>query len=836
MSAISDFLIKIKNAVYGIEVRDAIHDSIKQCYDDVNSAKTIADESLNKVNTAADNANEKAELANKAAENANSKASAADMAANNADNKATEADKNNKKVVELLSNASVLMDQAANARDLANNSAKEASVKAELADVAANNANNKAMLADTAANNANSKAEIANSKASIADTAANNANSKAELANNAAKNANEKAELANNASVIATEKISAMTVAMKDISSATDNANRAAHEAQTNAINAKIAEQTAKDATTLANEATSNANDATSECNAIISQAKIINNNAEEATEKANKAYESIENLSITSEDVGPNSEASATLLTGQNGFKKIHIKLRQGKDGIPYVIKGKAYSTLEELKNSGIDFSVGDMYNVGSKPPYTVYRWTGSEWESQGEIGSSLESISKDDIDDICLDKNIDVSKKRYLDISGLVNLNKEYKELFNGKVDKMENKGLSTNDFTDEYKNDIKIVKDNVVSLQNDKVDKISGKSLSTNDFTTAYKNRIDENRGCVAELRNSKVDKEQGKGLSSNDFTDEYINRIKNLGSEQIKIKGDILTNGNLIKQNSEKINSVEEYLKTKSNKTYKLTINKSGWEELILPNDVTAYSTTVPVNGVTPKTIGILHMGVSFDAPNLDEIIKMTEEFNYICGSACDVNSLQINASQKIDVDMELYFTEIGSDESEYVHNIIVPCPKLELGNLNVVYTNLKNERKLLLNGQQGSKVTLYEDRAEARPSGTSRKFIATAERYDLSKYKSIVAYGRCFESYPDHAYTAFFGVFNDEIFIDDAYKNYGDNTYKAFIASNRLSNMGNTGNDDHITLDVSNVNGYHRIGIYGIAVFDVYRFEFIPKES
>ena len=35
MSQIQTNLNKIKTAVYGVEVRDAIHDSIEQCYDDV---------------------------------------------------------------------------------------------------------------------------------------------------------------------------------------------------------------------------------------------------------------------------------------------------------------------------------------------------------------------------------------------------------------------------------------------------------------------------------------------------------------------------------------------------------------------------------------------------------------------------------------------------------------------------------------------------------------------------------------------------------------------------------------------------------------------------------
>ena len=74
MSKISEYLQLIKTAIYGREVRDAIHDSIKQCYEDVTTAKTLADESLAKTteaiksaNDAAANATDKANLANEAA-------------------------------------------------------------------------------------------------------------------------------------------------------------------------------------------------------------------------------------------------------------------------------------------------------------------------------------------------------------------------------------------------------------------------------------------------------------------------------------------------------------------------------------------------------------------------------------------------------------------------------------------------------------------------------------------------------------------------------------------------------------------------------------------------
>lgn len=49
MAKISEYLKKIKEAVYGYEVRDAIHDSIEQCYSDVTTAKTLANEAALKI-------------------------------------------------------------------------------------------------------------------------------------------------------------------------------------------------------------------------------------------------------------------------------------------------------------------------------------------------------------------------------------------------------------------------------------------------------------------------------------------------------------------------------------------------------------------------------------------------------------------------------------------------------------------------------------------------------------------------------------------------------------------------------------------------------------------
>ena len=45
MSRISTLLQQIMSAVYGKDVRQALHDAIQECYTNVDTAKTIADDS-----------------------------------------------------------------------------------------------------------------------------------------------------------------------------------------------------------------------------------------------------------------------------------------------------------------------------------------------------------------------------------------------------------------------------------------------------------------------------------------------------------------------------------------------------------------------------------------------------------------------------------------------------------------------------------------------------------------------------------------------------------------------------------------------------------------------
>lgn len=136
--------------------------------------------------------------------------------------------------------------------------------------------------------------------------------------------------------------------------------------------------------------------------------------------------------------------------------------------------------------------------------------------------------------------------------------------------KVDKVDGKGLSSNDFTDTYKNKIDTNYDKigamttkvsglsstVENLESGKVDKVDGKTLSTNDFTNEYKSQIDTNKTNI-ESNDNKIG-----GLTS--ITSTHTTKISSLETDMankleasnIKAGSNITvsTNGNNVTINS------------------------------------------------------------------------------------------------------------------------------------------------------------------------------------------------------------------------------------------------------------------------------------------
>ena len=135
----------------------------------------------------------------------------------------------------------------------------------------------------------------------------------------------------------------------------------------------------------------------------------------------------------------------------------------------------------------------------------------------------------------------------------------NNQYKFVRSNEVDPILGKwrlleGGGSSDLSSYY------TKTETNNLLDNKVDKVSGKDLSTNDFTDAYKQQIDDNKTAIDTLNGNstvvgsvdskvstaysnatsytdtecakKVDKVSEKGLSTNDFTDELKTKLDNL----------------------------------------------------------------------------------------------------------------------------------------------------------------------------------------------------------------------------------------------------------------------------------------------------------------
>lgn len=79
-------------------------------------------------------------------------------------------------------------------------------------------------------------------------------------------------------------------------------------------------------------------------------------------------------------------------------------LKGEKGEDGIagkPFEILG-TYSTFDELQEAVTNPDQGDMYNVGTKVPYTIYMWdTVLGWVSQGQLKGDTGAVFTPNVSD---------------------------------------------------------------------------------------------------------------------------------------------------------------------------------------------------------------------------------------------------------------------------------------------------------------------------------------------------------------------------------------------------------------------------------------------------
>ena len=372
-------------------------------------------------------------------------------------------------------------------RTIAAEAASEATLAAAAASAAASLAAEKAQLADTAASSAASAYDVAMSAASSAYLAASEA-----------------ATAANSASTQALDAQTAATSARTAASSAISAASEArswANAASTATALADVATSSANGAADRANAAADRTNTAISDCNTARTDTIAATTAASLATNRANNAAAMIEDMTVTSEEVGPDSNIDA-IITDESGHKNIHFKLKQGPVGPGYIIKGAAFEDISDLIAAVTNPEVGDQYNVGIEPPYHVWRYTGVEtsysgWEDQGAIGVSFSDLTTADINTLWDGTAVSSAESKYINHTGLLHL-----------------------------------IVNKIKAALNGKVSTVSGKGLSTNDFTNAYKDQIDANAADIATLSETKVTIESGKGLSSNDYTTEEKTKLASI----------------------------------------------------------------------------------------------------------------------------------------------------------------------------------------------------------------------------------------------------------------------------------------------------------------
>lgn len=147
--------------------------------------------------------------------------------------------------------------------------------------------------------------------------------------------------------------------------------------------------------------------------------------------------------------------------------------------------------------------------------------------------------------------------------DIEGTIYkiVDEEARTELENKVDKVEGKDLSTNDYTDEDK----AIVDGVTTALDGKVDKDGDKVLSDNNYsdtdkaivdgvTEALNGKADKSdtytKSEVNSALDDKVDKVGGKGLSSNDYTDEEKAKVGEIDNKLDKTETAVNSNGLVI----------------------------------------------------------------------------------------------------------------------------------------------------------------------------------------------------------------------------------------------------------------------------------------------
>lgn len=181
----------------------------------------------------------------------------------------------------------------------------------------------------------------------------------------------------------------------------------------------------------------------------------------------------------------------------------------------------------IERIIPTATDADNGFMSKDDKKRLNVLYSLLGEEADANKVVDTIREILNI--FDKYPEGSNLITALSQKVDKETFNTARQEINNALNTKVDKESGKGLSTNDFTNNYKTKVDNSVDkntfdyNIQILNNSlnkKVDKIVGKGLSTNDYTDEDKQKLDK-----------KVDKVDGKQLSTNDFDNDYKKKVDN-----------------------------------------------------------------------------------------------------------------------------------------------------------------------------------------------------------------------------------------------------------------------------------------------------------------
>lgn len=251
--------------------------------------------------------------------------------------------------------------------------------------------------------------------------------------------------------------------------------------------------------------------------------------------------------------------------------------------------------------------------------------------------------------------------------------------------KVDKVDGKELSSNDFTDEYLNLIETHQENINDLSVNKVDKVTGKELSSNDFTDHYKNFLDGFDGDIEafllehkEEIEALITSEVLAAKADKSYVDSELSERDaeiNLKSNKSYVDGELDKKANITYVNSE-LNERDTQINLKSDKTYVDTeLNKKS-DKTYVDNELNKKANTAHTHtesDITDLQDYALNSDV-YSKSEVDELIHNLQNNIKVNGTSGIIQldeSVELYAYTKADgmpvINKKVHFYQITDDE-------------------------------------------------------------------------------------------------------------------------------------------------------------------------